>query len=46
MGSFAFVPGALGSLIGRTLYSAAVALPPGAQLPQISSASVRFVVLP
>lgn len=45
-GSFAFAPGKLASLVGRTLYSAAVAFPAGSARPQISSASVRFIVLP
>ncbi len=45
-GSFGFAPGRLSSLIGRTLYSAAVAFPPAANLPQLSSASVRFTIVP
>jgi hypothetical protein len=45
-GSFAFAPGLLGSLVGRTIYTAAVALPVGAARPQLSSASVRFTVAP
>jgi len=45
-GSFGFAPGRLSPLIGRTLYSAAVAFPPAANVPQLSSASVRFTIVP